>query len=391
MRVLITGGAGFIGRHLTRLCLARGDTVTLLDNFSPQIHGSRPAHEIEKELRRFVSAPAHSRTDTLTVLHGDVRDVTKCECALEGQEAVLYLAAETGTGQSMYEVVRYEQVNVGGTAALLQCLASGRFPTVRKLVLASSRAIYGEGKYLCAKCGVVYPTMRSAHALRLGQFDPQCPRCQGPCRVMPTDESSLASPASFYGLTKQIQEDMIRLFAQTLDMSAFILRYQNVYGPGQSLRNPYTGILAIFSNQARADKIINIFEDGKESRDFVYVDDVAWASRRCLDSELSGIHTLNVGSGDSVTIERVASQIKEYFRSESPLQVTGNYRLGDIRHNLADLDRVKTVLGYQPRVKFSEGICRFLTWVETQPIETGKYEESIQEMSQRGLAGISGS
>jgi dTDP-L-rhamnose 4-epimerase len=389
MRVLITGGAGFIGRYAARLCLARGDTVTVLDNFSPQIHGFRPASEIEQDFRQFLSAPPHSPADNLNVFSGDVRDINILERALEGQDAVIHLAAETGTGQSMYEVVRYEQVNIGGTAALVQCLTTGRFPTIRKLVLASSRAIYGEGKYICDKCGIVYPHMRTAETLKLRQFEPRCPSCHASCRVAPTDETSPAAPASFYGLTKQVQEEMIRLFASTLGLSAFILRYQNVYGPGQSLRNPYTGILAIFSNRARAHEVINIFEDGQESRDFVYVEDVAWATRRCLDSDLNGIHTLNVGSGESVTIEQVASQIKAYFRSECQLRVSGQFRLGDIRHNLADLSRVRSVLGYEPQVKFEDGIRQFLNWAETQPIETDRYEQSIQEMGQRGMAGIS--
>ena len=390
MQVLITGGAGFIGRYVARLCLARGDDVTVLDNFSPQIHGSRPQPEIEQEFQEFVTGSVGSSSGTLTVLFGDVRNITTLEQALESQDAVIHLAAETGTGQSMYEIVRYEQVNIGGTAALLQCLTTKRYSKVRKLVLASSRAIYGEGKYLCHICGVVYPSTRSEAGLKVGRFEPQCPSCQGPCEVAPTDEASHSAPASFYGLTKQFQEEMVRLFADTLGLSAFILRFQNVYGPGQSLRNPYTGILAIFSNQARTDKPINIFEDGKESRDFVYVEDVAWATRRCLDTDITGTHTLNVGSGESVTIEQVATEIKAYFSSGTPLRVTGQFRLGDIRHGLADLARVKTVLGYEPRVKFHEGIRRFLTWAETQPIETDRYEQSIEEMSKRGLVGISG-
>ena len=389
MKVLITGGVGFIGRYLARLCLAHGDKVTVLDNLSPQIHGFRSPSEIQQDFRRFVGASGHSSIDALTVHNGDVRNATVMAEAMEGQDAVVHLAAETGTGQSMCEVMRYEQVNIGGTAALVQCLTTGRFPTIRRLVLASSRAVYGEGKYFCDTCGVVYPPMRTADAMRRGQFEPKCPRCQGSCHVLPTDEMSPAAPASFYGLTKQVQEEMIRLFARTLGVSAFILRYQNVYGPGQSLGNPYTGILAIFSNRARAHEAINIFEDGKESRDFVYVEDVVWATRRCLDVGLPGIHCLNVGSGDPITIEQVASQIKAYFRSETPLRFSGQFRVGDIRHNLADLERVKRILRYKPQVKFEEGIRRFLIWAEAQPFEIDRYEQSIEELSQRGMAGIS--
>jgi dTDP-L-rhamnose 4-epimerase len=387
MRVLITGGMGFIGRYLVRTCLSQGDIVTVLDNLSPQIHGSRSGDEIQQEFSRFVEREPSSANGALTIYTGDVRDMAALEQAMEGQDAIVHLAAETGTGQSMYEVIRYEQVNIGGTATLAQCLTTGRFPTVRKLVLASSRAIYGEGKYFCEGCGIVYPPMRTADLLKLGHFEPKCPCCQGSCQVMPTDESSPAAPASFYGLTKHVQEEMVRLFAGTLGLSAFILRYQNVYGPGQSLRNPYTGILAIFSNRARAQEPINIFEDGKESRDFVYVEDVAWATRRCLDSDLDGIHCLNVGSGEPVTIEQVACRIKEYFRSESLLRYSGQFRLGDIRHNLADLERVKRVIGYKPRMTFDEGLRQFLAWAETQPIEGDGYEQSLQELGQRGMGG----
>lgn len=389
MNVLITGGAGFIGRYVTRRCLARGDSVTVLDNFSPQIHGRRYPSQLEGEFRDFVDEN-RACPDRLQIVRGDVTGEEAWAAVRGDPEAIVHLAAETGTGQSMYEISRYERVNLGGTALLFDSLVKGRFPRVKKLVLASSRAVYGEGKYRCAGCGDVYPPMRSSGALRAGQFEPQCPRCQGPCSAVPTAETSPTSAASFYGLTKLVQESMVGLFSDTLGMSAFCLRFQNVYGPAQSLRNPYTGILAIFSNLARADQAINVFEDGSESRDFVYIDDVAWATCRCLDGNLTGVHTLNIGSGEAVPVSEVVAQVLRFFGSASVVNTTGQFRVGDIRHCVADISRARQVLGFVPQVRFEEGLRRFLTWASSQPLEQSHYEQSLTEMREKGMMGSAG-
>ena len=233
MKILISGGAGFIGTHLARRLLADGADVTIFDSFSPQIHGG--ADVLPEEI-----AP-HVR-----LIRGDVRDQSAFFAALDGQETVVHLAAETGTGQSMYEVSRYTDVNLGGTALLMDYLVNSPKSKITKLVTASSRAIYGEGKYECPAHGSVYPEARREADMKAGRFEPVCPVCAAPCVSVPTDENSRLSPSSFYGLTKQVQEQMTLLFGRTRGVSAFALRYQNVYGPGQSLRNPYTGILAIF-------------------------------------------------------------------------------------------------------------------------------------------------
>ena len=371
-RVLITGGAGFIGTHLARRLLREGLEVTLLDNFSPQVHGE------VRSLPKDLAGPVR-------LIAGDVRDSSVFHAALDGQETVVHLAAETGTGQSMYEAERYTSVNLTGTAVLMDYLVNSPGSRVGKIVTASSRAIYGEGKYCCPEHGSVYPEARTEADMKAGQFEPVCPVCVRPCEPLPTDEAARLSPSSYYGLTKQVQEQMTLLFGRTCGLSAFALRYQNVYGPGQSLQNPYTGILAIFSNLARTGQPIYIFEDGEESRDFVYIDDVVEATWRCICSDAAGVDTLNVGSGTRTAVSDVVAEIVGFFGSASDVSVTGAFRLGDIRHNVADLTHVQARLGYTPRWAFADGIREFLTWAQSQQVQTGRYERSLAELSAKGL------
>jgi dTDP-L-rhamnose 4-epimerase len=372
MRVLITGGAGFIGLHLTRKLLENGYEVTIFDNFSPQVHG---------ELKSLPS----DLSSKVRLIVGDVRDRKAFHEALQGQETVVHLAAETGTGQSMYEVEHYEEVNVKGTAILIDFLVNNKESQVKKVVVASSRAVYGEGKYCCIDHGTIYPSMRNTEDLKNGKYEPLCPICSAECKVLPTDEDSKVEPASFYGLTKLMQEKMILMFAKTLGISAFALRYQNVYGPGQSLNNPYTGILAIFSSQARVNQPIYIFEDGQESRDFVYIDDVVDATFRCIQHQNNTVEALNVGSGESTSVSQVVDEVKSFFKSDSTVSITGGFREGDIRHNFADIDRIEKILGYSPSTKFSKGILKFLSWAQNEDASTSKYESSLQEMRDKGL------
>jgi dTDP-L-rhamnose 4-epimerase len=372
MKVIITGGAGFIGSHLTQRLLEEGYEITIFDNFSPQIHGST------KSLRSDLSSK-------IRLIIGDVRDRKAFHEALRGQETVVHLAAETGTGQSMYEVERYEDVNIKGTAILMDYLVNNKDSQVKKIVIASSRAVYGEGKYHCTAHGTVYPSMRNTEDLKNGKYEPLCPMCNAECKVLPTDEDSRVEPSSFYGLTKLMQEKMVLMFAKTLGLSAFALRYQNVYGPGQSLNNPYTGILAIFSNQARENQPIYIFEDGQESRDFVYIDDVVDATLRCINYQDNVVETLNVGSGESISVSQVVEEVKSFFKSSSVVSITGGFREGDIRHNLADITYIHKILSYAPKTKFPKGIHEFLKWAQSEKASTNKYESSLQEMREKGL------
>jgi dTDP-L-rhamnose 4-epimerase len=371
MKILITGGAGFIGLHLARHLLALGHEITVLDNFLPQVHVAKKT--LPSDL-----------ADDVRLISGDVANPALLRSGLEGQQCIVHYAAETGTGQSMYEVARYERTNIAGTALLYELLAKKK-NVLERVIVASSRAIYGEGAYHCDLDGLVYPLSRSVDEKQAGQFDPLCPRCRSICRTVATPESAPYQPSSFYGLTKQAQDQMALMFGQALQIPTVVLRYQNVYGPGQSLQNPYTGILAIFSNLARAGRPIQIFEDGQESRDFVYVEDVVRATAACVKEDIQGCHALNVGSGERTTVLSVAEQINAYYGGGSEVKVTGAFRDGDIRHGMADLSLTLRVLAYVPRIRFSEGLRHFLEWANEGPYIESSYELSLRELKSHGL------
>jgi dTDP-L-rhamnose 4-epimerase len=376
-KVLITGGLGFIGLALARTLVRRGMAVRLLDNLSPQIHGAVPRPEL-----------GGLREPDVEVMRGDVRQRRDWVSALSDVTAVVHLAAETGTGQSMYRIGDYTHTNVLGTALLLDVLANGPHE-VAKLVLASSRAVYGEGAYGCAGCGLVYPPIRSLGSLQAGQWEPLCPTCCGLIYPVATPETARTSPASVYAATKLAQEDLVRIAASSLGIPFAIFRFQNVYGEGQSLHNPYTGILSIFSNRIRQGKALALFEDGQESRDFVHVSDVIEAVALSLASDGGDGLTMNVGSGEQVTVESIARNLKRQFGASSELVVSGQYRLGDIRHNFADISVIRQALGFSPKVTLEEGIARFVHWVKTQPIAGGSPEDGLdranRELIERGL------
>ncbi len=373
--ILITGGAGFIGSNLALKLILKGYNVRILDNLLPQIHGKDP----EK-----TSTLYQSIMGKVEFIKGTVTSKKDWQKALEGEDVIIHLAAETGTGQSMYEIERYCNVNIGGTAIMLDILANEKH-SIKKIIIASSRAIYGEGKYKCDEHGIVYPNVRVDADIQAGNFNCKCPICNKPVLLLPTSEDSKIHPISIYGITKQNQEQMVLLMGQALNIPTVVFRYQNVYGPGQSLTNPYTGILSIFSALMLQNKTINIFEDGKESRDFVYIDDVVTATILGIENNKANNNIYNVGSGTPISIEEIARILLDKYRLKGTINITGKYRFGDIRHNYADITKINKELNYSPQVKFDIGIEKFCKWGKTQKLYENKYSKSITELKIKGL------
>jgi dTDP-L-rhamnose 4-epimerase len=365
MHILITGGAGFIGRNLIRALLPQGHTIRVLDSFSEQVHGA--------------DAPVPAELHGVEVIRGDVRDLAIVKQSMNGIEAVVHLAAETGVGQSMYEVTRYVATNETGTANVLQSIIEAELP-IHRLVLASSRAIYGEGLYLCDTCGQVNPEGRSLAALEQAQWEPICPACDALIRPVPTREDTPPNPQSIYAVNKLSQEYLCRTIGWAYQIPTIILRYFNVYGPGQSLSNPYTGILSTFYARIANNESINVFEDGKESRDFVYIDDVVAATQKalCVPYDSLPQKTFNVGSGTALTIQELAETVVAGSDTATLIQCSGAYRVGDIRHAFADTTRATQQLGFTAQVSLTEGINRWFTWASghaTQnPTEQAQHE-----------------
>ena len=373
--VLVTGGAGFIGSNITLKLLDKGYQVTVLDSLSEQIHGLQPSS----------TSPLYKKIkDKVKFIKGDVCCRDDWEKALDNIDYVIHLAAETGTGQSMYEIKKYVDTNIGGTALLLDILTNTHHH-VKRVVVAESRAIYGEGKYRCPLCGDVYPLERKDEDMAKGDFECKCPKCGRNVNLVATTEDSAIHPSSVYGIAKQVQGQLVHLVCKAIGVESVSFRYQNVYGPGQSLSNPYTGILSIFSTQIKNHHGLNIFEDGKETRDFVYIDDVADATILGMEVPEANGHVFNIGTGTAIDVLTVAQTLCDKYKIHVPIKISGNYRLGDIRHNFADISLARKILGFKPKWSFSDGISEFAKWVNEQEIYEDKYENSIIEMQKKGL------
>lgn len=378
-KVLVTGGSGFIGNEIVKI-LHNKYEVVVLDNFSPQIHGK---NYIESYLYKSIE-------DKCSVIKGDVRDYDDVRIALKGVDYVIHLAAETGTGQSMYELNRYTDVNIKGTANLLEVILKNKLP-IQKIILSSSRAVYGEGLYYCDKHGLVIPNSREVGLMKQGDFEVKCPVCGGSVELRETIENCELKPSSFYAYTKVAQEKMLELMCPQMDIAYTIFRYQNVYGAGQSLNNPYTGILSIFSKLLLKNHDINIFEDGNESRDFVHVSDIAYATCSAIENHSTDYKHINVGSGEKISVLKVAETLKRMYQSQSKLIISGDFRKGDIRHNIANIKEAKKLFDYAPVYTFDKGMKEFSKWVLEQTNDINRkstqdnFEKSLDEMKENGM------
>ncbi len=368
--MLLVGGAGFIGTHLAARLAREGHEVTVVDRLLPQVHG--PRARFAPELRAIA-----------TCVKGDVRRPATLRPLLRDHDVVYWLAAETGTGQSMYRVRRYTDTNLGALATLFDLLVKGR-GAVERVVLASSRAIYGEGSYVCAADGPVVPRARSGRHPVHG-WNPPCPLCDGALSPVATSEESPPAPGSVYGWTKLGQEHLLGLLASATQVEGRVLRLQNVYGPGQALRNPYTGVLMTFCNRALAGDELVLYEDGDITRDFVHVEDVVAALAAAGTRDRIPEGGLNVGSGEATTIRRAAETIRKAAGSSSVVTVGGQFRLGDVRHAVADIRRAGAAFGFRPTVDFAEGIRGLLDWVRAQAPVADRSVATAREMAARGL------
>jgi dTDP-L-rhamnose 4-epimerase len=371
MKVLITGGAGFIGRKLTRELVVLGRSVRWLDVLDPQIHGDKP---------NFVEL----NCGDVELVVGDVCDRSAWLKSIEDVDTIYHFAAQTGTGQSMYRVAYYTDVNVGGTGLLWDVLANEPHQ-VKKVVIASSRSIYGEGAYRCGdKCGLMVPEPRTKVQLDKHQWDLCCPMCGAGAVPMATTEGSVPQPASLYACSKLAQEQMSITMGKALGISTIALRFQNVFGPGQSLSNPYTGIISIFSNQMRQNLPVNIYEDGEETRDFVYVRDVVDACLRAASIERGAV-ILNVGSGVATKVIDLANLLKRLWGSDSSIAVSGDSRVGDIRHNWADLTALQQACAGWQATSLDVGLQAFVDWARSQEVFEDKSAIAAAELKKRNL------
>lgn len=365
--ILVTGGAGFIGSHIVDALIERGHRVRVLDALVDQVHGNSGPQYVNRRAE---------------FLQGDICDAELVDRALEGVEVVYHKAAEVGVGQSMYEIARYVRANDLGTAVLLEAIVKRR-PQVKKLVVASSMSIYGEGAYACESCGPVQPKLRALAQLLDRDWEISCPRCGAKAKPVPTNEDKTLFPSSVYAVSKQDQEQFCIVVGRAYDIPVVALRYFNVYGPRQALSNPYTGVCAIFSARLLNDQQPLIFEDGEQTRDFVHVSDIVQANLLALETDSANYETLNIGTGSPISISEIALMLARGLNKDIQPQVTGKYREGDIRHCVADVSRAKKLLGYEPKVKLADGIPELLEWVAQQ--QAANTTQATTELEQHQL------
>ncbi len=368
--ILVTGGAGFIGSHLVDALIERGHHVRVLDNLVEQVHGpgaERPAH----------------LNPAAEFIRGDVRDVNAIRRALEGVEVVFHEAAEVGVGQSMYEIARYVGGNTYATSVLLEVLANERH-AVRRLIVASSMSIYGEGAYVCPEHGRVHPFLRSEAQLARKDWEMRCPRCERPAACIGTPEDKPLFPTSIYAISKMDQEMMCLSIGRAYNIPTVALRYFNAYGPRQALSNPYTGVAAIFSSRLLNGKPPVIFEDGRQSRDFIHVADIVQANLLAMERDDAVYDVFNVGAGRALSILDVAMALIHELKVNVQPEIVGGFRAGDIRHCVADIGKSRSRLGFEPKVRFEDGLRDLVEWVQRQHADD-RVEKARSELQARGL------
>jgi dTDP-L-rhamnose 4-epimerase len=370
MHVLITGGAGFVGSHLAELLNAEGHRIRVLDNLEPQVHGER------------ASWPAYL-PESIELWPTSVCDRRALSAAMEGIDIVFHDAAVVGVGQSMYQVRHYTEANILGTATLLDILANDKHH-VRKVIVAASMSSYGEGAYICSECGVVRPPLREEDQMRRGEWELFCPSCARIVRPIGTPETADLVCTSVYATTKKVQEEMVLMVCKAYGIPAVALRYFNIYGPRQSLSNPYTGVAAIFLSRLKNGEAPLVFEDGLQTRDFVSVHDIARANLLAMMSDRADGEALNVGAGRPMTVRAVADALAAALDVRIEPHLVGRFRKGDVRHCYADSGKIEQLLGWRPEVDFATGVEELVAW-SAQVAATDHVERATRELADRGL------
>lgn len=368
MRTLVTGGAGFIAQHLIPRLLERGDEVVVLDSLEEQVHLGEPA----------------ALPEDVEFIHGDVGDRALVRRTLRAVDQVVHLAAAVGVGQSMYEIERYTRTNTLATSAFLEeVVAASERP--HRLVVASSMSIYGEGQYACSVHGMTAPGPRPESQLAEGAWEPRCDECGAELDPLGTPETKPLIPTSIYAITKRDHEEMCLVVGAAYGIPTVALRFFNVYGPGQALSNPYTGVAAIFSSRLMNGNRPIVFEDGAQSRDFTHVSDIASGILRALEADDAVGHAVNLGTGRSVSILEVAQALAAGLDVSIEPEITGQYRAGDIRHCYADTSRARTLLGFDASVRLEDGMADLVQWVAEQEADD-RVDDATAELHARGLA-----
>ncbi len=368
MRILVTGGAGFIGSFLTEALLKEGHSVRILDNLEEQVHHGKKPDYLPKEAE---------------FIHGDIRERAVWQKALAGMDAVMHCASAVGVGQSQYEIAKYTDVNATGTANLLDVLANEKH-TVKHILVPTSMTAYGEGLYRCRQHGNCRPGMRHEKHMAAMCFEPMCPQCPKTVEPFPTPEDSLRFPASVYAITKNVQEELILSFGRTYGVKTTVFRLFNVFGPRQSLSNPYTGVTAIFLSRLKNNEAPVIYEDGLQTRDFISVHDVVRAFVLALKEPKADGEVFNIGSGKPTTILEIAKTLSKLTGIQIEPQVTGQFRKNDIRHCFADAAKAKKLLGWEPTITFEQGMKELVEWGAKEKAED-HFKEAEALMKARNL------
>lgn len=366
-KILVTGGAGFIGSFIVDELVKEGHDVTILDNLEPQVHQGNVPSYLNKSAK-FVK--------------GSVLDYELFKKHVAESDIVFHEAAMVGVGQSMYQVARYASANIMGTAYLLDILANEEH-NVKKVMVAASMSSYGEGAYKCEKCGFASPPLRTEEQMKTKKWELLC-ACGRALTPIPTPESKPLHPNSIYAITKANQEQMVLTICKSYGIPAVALRYFNVYGPRQSLSNPYTGVAAIFMSRIKNGNQPIIFEDGLQTRDFVSVHDIAQANLLAMKSSSADYEVLNVGSGKATSIKNIAETLAKLYRKDIAPDVTNKFRKGDVRHCFADISKIRKLLNYEPTVSFEQGMKELITWSDTQR-SVDKVEQATKELRDKGL------